>query len=55
MVCWCTLAGTMACKTCPKYLQSFGQQYKYTQWNSPKRIIEKYDDKGNLIERITEE
>lgn len=55
--CWCSLAGTRACLTCPN--SDIG-------WNSPKEhldcipykiklVIEKFDKDGKLVERITEE
>jgi hypothetical protein len=51
MLCCCSLAGTVACLNCPNRFQGY-----YPSWNVPtKKVIEKFDDKGNLIERITEE
>mgnify|MGYP001411248134 CR=1 FL=1 len=54
MVCCCSLAGTKACLSCPTYLNdiAFGvnkvnESYKY-------RVVEKFDENGKLIERITE-
>lgn len=42
---------------CVRYPQVYRYPtYTYTQVSTPKkRTIEKFDDKGNLIERITEE
>lgn len=57
-VCWCTLAGTMACKNCPNNSYYTGLSLKEVEefYNKkPKRIIEKFDQDGKLIERITEE
>jgi len=64
-VCWCTLGGTRACEACPNSPSRFEgifishpiqPDYQWT-WKTdrPKIIREKFDDKGNLIERITEE
>ncbi len=70
MVCHCTLGGSVACESCPNYRKYYGDRaihykkpdnleeamqkyYKLTN-PTPKRIIEKFDEKGNLIERITE-
>jgi len=55
--CYCMLAGTPACINC------HNNEWSDTNYNwaipihklhKQKRIIEKFDDKGNLIERITE-
>lgn len=51
-ICCCTLAGTKACLTCPN--NNFMQDYNNPiQTSIPTTIIEKFDEKGNLIERIT--
>ncbi len=65
ITCCCSLAGTVACFTCPS-------RYQYEWWRTPytyypaypditypkphsKKIIEKFDKDGKLIERIVEE
>ena len=51
-VCCCSLAGTRACRTCQ---MNPGYEDHGTYRIGPTKIIEKFDDKGNLIERITEQ
>lgn len=58
--CNCTYVGFTACYGCPNNKNNqeplndlVYRPLVYTQ--KVKRIIEKFDDKGNLIERITEE
>jgi len=56
--CFCTLAGTRACDTCPNspsLRPIFTPFYPAFRTEKTKRIVEKFDEKGNLIERITEE
>lgn len=65
MFCNCSLAGTAACMRCPNngYLANNFVTYKVgdyvmTSKSIPitkKEVIEKFDEKGNLIERITKE
>ena len=57
MTCCCSLAGTVACWTCPNWtIYCFPKSPdNYTFTTPVKRVIEKFDEKGNLIERITEE
>ena len=58
MVCNCTLAGTAACLVCPRYQQYLGDSNIYPPTYLPsgnKKITEKFDKDGKLIERITEE
>jgi hypothetical protein len=63
LVCHCILAGTAACRNCQRYIEHYGvhpseQLYDYeapTKVIKVKRIIEKFDKDGKLIERITEE
>ena len=64
MICNCSLAGTRACLSCSQYLNVFGQpgnvpirfeNGKIEKLFKIKRTIEKFDDKGNLIERVIEE
>ena len=56
---YCVRKGTycqsMNCYNC--HLPDVGYyQYTYDNQTSPKkRIVEKFDEKGNLIERVTEE
>lgn len=53
LICNCALAGTRACLTCPQYQNMLYEQS--WQWPRPiKKITEKYDEKGKLIERIIE-
>jgi len=57
IACWCSLAGTKACLTCP--------QYQNMMWPTQTEILpnirptrkttEKFDENGRLIERIIEE
>lgn len=58
-VCHCTLPTFYpgACNNCPNNPIDEWAAYKpQPGWNiPPKKITEKFDDKGNLIERITEE
>lgn len=49
LFCNCILAGTVACLKCPN-----NNSFHNFTYNPPVKIIEKFDDKGNLIERITE-
>lgn len=51
MMCHCTLAGSLACLMCQNNKSLL---YNYSYNNEPIKITEKFDDKGNLIERITE-
>ena len=69
-VCGCSLSGTRACLTCSNGLVANAvplypmpatnwpgeQQSEYVVpiIQKTKRVIEKFDEKGNLIERITE-
>ena len=63
VACCCSLSGTAACLTCPNGSQYQGyHSFKIVrpvddncEVKKVKRIIEKFDEKGNLIERITEE
>jgi ABC-type uncharacterized transport system auxiliary subunit len=58
--CGCTLAGTNACLRCPNSNINY---YPSTTWYYPfhspvitgKKITEKFDKDGKLIERITED
>ena len=56
---YCAKKGVMCqsgnCYNC--FLPDVGYyQYTYSNQTAPKkRIVEKFDDKGNLVERITEE
>lgn len=66
-VCCCSLAGTDACKTCLNgSVSTFTNYWNWWQdWyvpegtgyvkNSYKKVTEKYDKDGKLIERIVEE
>lgn len=57
-MCNCTLAGTRACLNCPNYQQYFGlPQFEpmKTFFPKKKKVTEKYDKDGSLIERIIEE
>jgi hypothetical protein len=61
--CSCSLAGTNACMTCGnggvrdwhsnQYLYS--KKYQMSQGSISKRVIEKFDSEGRLVERITED
>ena len=53
--CWCVLAGTSACDTCPNS-REITTTGRYGEWTYVPacRVIEKYDTDGKLIERITE-
>ena len=56
--CLCTLAGTRACLTCPQYIEYFGQSVSGIPFQYPLKkteVIEKFDENGKLIERITRE
>lgn len=57
MSCCCSLAGTNACLTCPNYtIQQWVVPKEYIEVpKKTKRIIEKFNEDGKLIERITEE
>lgn len=65
MNCCCQKAGTIACLSCSIYREHFGDsRVNYYIPEMPKidpdklrikRTIEKYDEKGNIIERIIEE
>ena len=62
--CCCSLAGTRACDTCQNGASQYRgffinipiQENPMWEWTTatPKKIIEKFDKDGNLIERITE-
>jgi len=57
-VCHCSLAGTSACAGCfqnpnAKWFSSLDTHYQPIRKN--KRVIEKFNQDGKLIERITEE
>ena len=58
MICCCQMAGTKACDTCPNAPSRIIPLEIFHDFNSyiskSKKIIEKFDEKGNLIERITE-
>ena len=55
LACCCTLAGTAACKTCPSYVQMFGDHTVYPRFKPGlQRVTEKYED-GKLVERIIED
>ena len=59
MNCCCSLAGTRACLSCPNGWEWNGALYWFIPpWvvgePKPKRVIEKFDKDGKLIERVTE-
>ncbi len=60
-ICWCSLAGTAACARCNNNPQYGEWSYYHTYPNIPirrfctKKITEKFDENGKLIERIIEE
>ena len=58
--CCCTLAGTRACENCPNgpmrvpWMGKY-EPIPYVQYPHTRRIVEKFDENGKLIERIIEE
>lgn len=60
MICCCSLAGTQACMRCGRWREYYGDwtapiRYPIEPNVKPKRIIEKFDKDGKLMERIVEE
>lgn len=56
LTCMCTLAGTKACLACPAYQNQMWHDSQTIPNVKPvRKVTEKYDEAGNLIERIIEE
>ena len=57
LVCNCTLAGTLACKSCPEYIRYFGTElpsytYKIYDWEELLKLAKNYDsDRYELVEK----
>ena len=58
LICNCMLAGSSACLNCSQYMQVFGTHYTpyfIPEYLKSKKTTEFYDEKGNLIKKVTEE
>lgn len=65
-ICWCSLAGSKICETCgigswmslpstTTYPTSQTPDWHLSDWHSGRKVTEKFDKDGKLIERVTEE